>query len=49
MPEGLRGVSFEHPLFPAAGSGIFSHVSKVPLKDIFGNPVMQEAPRVGAG
>jgi hypothetical protein len=24
-------------------------VSKVPLKDIFGNPVMQEAPRVGAG
>lgn len=49
MPEGLMGVSLEHPPFPAAGSGIFSHVSEVPLKDIFGKPLPQEAPQVGAG
>jgi len=49
MPEGLRGVSLEHPPFPAAGSGIFSHVSEVPLNDIFGKPLTQEAPQVGAG
>jgi len=49
MPKGLLGVTVEHPSFPAAGTGIFSHVSAIPREDIFGNPVSQDAPKVGAG
>ena len=29
--------AFKHPSFPAAGKGIFSHVSEIPKVDYFGN------------
>lgn len=43
------GVQINHPLFPAAGKGIFSHVSEVPTKDFFGNKLMANTLTVGAG
>ena len=39
----------QHPLFPAAGKGIFSHVSAVPTVDFFGNPLASMPSLVGAG
>jgi len=39
----------QHPSFPAAGKGIFSHVSAVPTVDFFGNPLASMPSLVGAG
>lgn len=39
----------QHPSFPAAGQGIFSHVSAVPTVDYFGNPLSSVPNLVGAG
>ena len=39
----------QHPSFPAAGKGIFSHVSAVPTTDYFGNPLASKSNLVGAG
>lgn len=39
----------QHPSFPAAGKGIFSHVSVVPTADYFGNALASEPNLVGAG
>lgn len=48
-PVVAAGVSYEHPPFPAAGKGIFAHVSAVPLVDYFGQPIPQgPAPTIGA-
>lgn len=39
----------KHPSFPAAGKGIFSHISAVPKVDYFGNPLSSVPNLVGAG
>lgn len=39
----------QQPVFPAAGSGIFSHVSNIPEKDFFGNTLMSQKRFLGAG
>ena len=39
----------QHPSFPAAGKGIFSHVRAVPKFDYFGNPLSVVPNLVGAG
>ncbi len=39
----------QHPSFPAAGQGIFSHVTAVPTIDFFGNPLASMPSLVGAG
>ena len=39
----------EHPTFPNAGKGIFSHISAVPTVDYFGNPLSTVPNLVGAG
>lgn len=43
------GVAVEHPAFPAAGKGIFKHISEFPIQDIFGNSIVKGAASVGAG
>lgn len=40
---------FDHPVFPAAGSGIFSHIDKEPASDFFGNLINEKYEFVGAG
>ncbi len=37
------GENRPHPPFPAAGQGIFSHITEVPATDFFGNPLSDEA------
>jgi hypothetical protein len=49
IPSEYRGIPISHPSFPAAGSGIFSHISEVPTSDIFGLPIDQSNPPLGAG
>jgi hypothetical protein len=39
----------KHPSFPAAGQGIFSHISELPTVDYFGNPLSSVPNLVGAG
>lgn len=39
----------QHPVFPAAGTGIFSHISRIPLEDFFGNLLAEDAQFIGAG
>ena len=39
----------QHPSFPAAGKGIFSHVRAIPTVDYFGNPLSVVPNLVGAG
>ena len=41
--------AMEHPTFPKAGKGIFSHISAVPTVDYFGNPLSTVPNLVGAG
>ena len=43
------GISIEHPPFPAAGKGIFSHITAEPEVDIFNNPITPDNAGVGAG
>ena len=44
-----RGVAWMHPDFPAAGQGIFAHISETPETDFFGQPLVQSgAPTIGA-
>lgn len=43
------GIVIQHPEFPAAGKGIFSHISAVPQVDYFGNKLNAEAALIGAG
>ena len=45
-----NGISFVKPIFPGAGTGIFSHITNVPTKDIFNNPVDigNTTPNIGA-
>tara|TARA_B110000003_G_scaffold74720_1_gene76261 strand:- start:7681 stop:9372 length:1692 start_codon:yes stop_codon:yes gene_type:complete len=43
------GISVEHPSFPAAGKGIFRHVTVVPKVDIFDNPITSNSAEIGAG
>ena len=42
-------VPLQHPPFPAAGQGIFSHISELPTVDYFGNPLSSVPNLVGAG
>ena len=39
----------QHPVFPAAGTGIFSHISQIPAEDFFGNLLVEGAQFIGAG
>ena len=39
----------DHPDFPAAGSGIFTHIEKEPTTDFFGNLISEEYNFIGAG
>lgn len=39
----------DHPSFPAAGKGIFKHITEKPEFDIFGNPLALKAASYGAG
>lgn len=43
------GIAIEHPRFPAAGSGIFSHISEFPTQDYFGNTLNTNEIVIGAG
>lgn len=43
------GIAVEHPSFPAAGKGIFSHVTAVPKVDIFDNSIVSDNTEIGAG
>ena len=45
----FTGETIVHPPFPAAGKGIFSHISDIPRVDIFGTMITQDAPVIGAG
>lgn len=48
-PAAGRGASEPHPAFPAAGQGIFAHISERPVVDFFGQPIPQDtAPTIGA-
>jgi hypothetical protein len=44
------GISFQEPVFPQAGKGIFAYVPPVPEVDYFGNPVAiaTSTPHIGA-
>jgi len=44
------GLSFSEPAFPAAGSGIFAHITEYPTSDNFGNTIdiNTYAPNIGA-
>ena len=39
----------QHPVFPAAGTGIFSHISQIPSEDFFGNLLVEDTQFIGAG
>ena len=41
--------AIDHPNFPAAGSGIFTHISREPTIDFFGNLISKEHSFLGAG
>ena len=43
------GQAIDHPDFPAAGSGIFTHISREPTIDFFGNLISKEHSFIGAG
>tara|TARA_B100000767_G_scaffold257060_1_gene264601 strand:+ start:10601 stop:12292 length:1692 start_codon:yes stop_codon:yes gene_type:complete len=43
------GISIQHPPFPAAGKGIFSHITAAPEVDIFDNPITPDNAGIGAG
>ena len=43
------GQAIDHPDFPAAGSGIFTHISREPTTDFFGNLISKEHSFIGAG
>lgn len=48
-PAARRGVPWPHPAFPAAGQGIFAHISERPEVDFFGQPLPEgAAPTIGA-
>ena len=42
-------VKNQHPTFPAAGTGIFSHISEIPAEDFFGNLLDEDSQFIGAG
>ena len=42
-------VKNQHPTFPAAGTGIFSHISQIPAEDFFGNLLDENSQVMGAG
>lgn len=41
--------TIDHPSFPAAGKGIFKHITEKPEFDIFGNPLASKVASYGAG
>ena len=43
------GQVIDHPDFPAAGSGIFTHISREQTTDFFGNLIRKEYSFIGAG
>lgn len=43
-PAAGRGASEPHPSFPAAGQGVFAHISERPTVDFFGQPIPQDVP-----
>lgn len=43
------GIAIEHPSFPAARKGIFSHIADKPEFDIFDNPIISGNAAIGAG
>ena len=43
------GQAIDHPDFPAAGSGIFTHISREPTTDFFGNLIRKKHSFIGAG
>lgn len=43
-PAAVRGASEPHPVFPAAGQGIFAHISERPVVDFFGQPIPEGSP-----
>ena len=43
------GQAIDHPDFPAAGSGIFTHISREPTTDFFGNLISKKHSFIGAG
>ena len=43
------GQAIDHPNFPAAGSGIFTHISREPTTDFFGNLISKKHSFIGAG
>lgn len=47
--KNTRTLKIEHPSFPAAGKGIFKHISEKPVLDIFGNPLAANTASYGAG
>lgn len=48
-PAAGRGVSERHPAFPAAGHGIFAHITERPETDFFGRPLpLDVMPTIGA-
>ncbi len=49
MAAADAGLRVDHPLFPAAGKGLFGHVDAVPSVDFFDNVILEAGPRVGAG
>ena len=49
IPSDFTGEPIVHPPFPAAGKGVFSHITEIPKVDIFGNLIAQDAPVIGAG
>ena len=49
IPSDFTGEPIVHPPFPAAGKGVFSHITEIPKRDIFGNLIAQDAPVIGAG
>jgi hypothetical protein len=42
-------LTIDHPSFPAAGKGIFKHITEKPEFDIFGNPLASKVASYGAG
>ena len=49
VPSDFKGEPIVHPPFPAAGKGVLTHISEIPIVDIFGNLIAQDAPVIGAG
>lgn len=43
------GVDIYHPDFPAAGQGIFQHITKIPAEDFFKNTLSKGQRLIGAG